>query len=285
MGIKRQVKKQTTTLSKSNKELLSTGCTLLDLALGGGLPFGAVTNIVGDRSAGKTVLASQIVAEFKLRFKDKAVWDYDDAEGGYSLPTEKMFNLIIRNEDDYRSDHVEEVEGRINERAPKLEEGQKYLYVCDSVEGLQSLAEVKYGELVAKAMKEGKEAPGTYGQDKAKYMNQILRNRFVKKKNMLTIFVSQTRDKIGVTFGAVKTRQCERALEFKSFIVIYMRVAKEITKTIDKKEYTIGAVIETQVKKNKVIGSKFKPLIIMRDQIGIDNVDTNVSFLFDLIDG
>ena len=262
-----------------------TGVTMLDLGLGGGAQWGKIINIVGDRSAGKTILTCEILAKAKGIWGNKLKFVYDDAENGFSIPTERMYGIHIRNQEDYRSNTVEELEVNLAREVESLQADEKLIYILDTVEGLQSEAELKHIEMTRKAIESGKEAPGTYGAEKAKKFNQLLRSKYITDKRVLTVFVSQTRDKMNVTFGSAKTRHCERALEYWSSVIVYLRVAKEITKTIDKKEYTIGAVVEAMIKKNKIIGSKFKPLLILRDGFGVDDVDTNLCFLFDLIDG
>ena len=270
---------------ESTTELLPSGCTLLDLCMGGGFPFGKNTNIVGDRSAGKTILTCKILVNGKKKYGDSLQHVYDDSENGFSFTDEVTEGYHIRDQEDYRSDTVEELKDNLKKKVEELSPAEKLIYVVDTVEGLQSEEELNHEEAKRKARETGKEIKGSYGGQKAAHMNQILKSKHIQQSNVMSIFVSQTRDKIGVTFGSVKTRHCEKALEFYSSIILYLRVAREIKKTVKKKEYQIGSIIEIAVKKNKVIGSRFKPLIIMRDGIGIDNTDTNVCFLFDLIDG
>ena len=50
------------TSPKKNYDFIRTGCTLLDCVLGGGWALGKVANIVGDKSAGKTLLAMEAIA-------------------------------------------------------------------------------------------------------------------------------------------------------------------------------------------------------------------------------
>ena len=42
---------------ESSLEFISSGCQLLDKVLGGGYALGRVTNVVGDKSTGKTLLS------------------------------------------------------------------------------------------------------------------------------------------------------------------------------------------------------------------------------------
>jgi len=55
---------------KKSLVTFTSGCSLLDCALGGGWPIGRVSNIVGDKSTGKTLLAIEACANFARRFPD-----------------------------------------------------------------------------------------------------------------------------------------------------------------------------------------------------------------------
>ena len=66
-------------------ELTSTGSDLLDLVAGGGVPWGKMVNIVGDKSTGKTLLMSELIACAHSKYGERLRWHYDDAEAGYSF--------------------------------------------------------------------------------------------------------------------------------------------------------------------------------------------------------
>ncbi len=68
---------------KPNLSFINTGCTILDCALGGGLPLGRIANIVGDKSTAKTALATEVIINFvrayphgKAAYRD-AEWAFD----------------------------------------------------------------------------------------------------------------------------------------------------------------------------------------------------------------
>jgi recombination protein RecA len=65
--------------SQMNVEFLSTGSIAADAALGGGIPKGRITDIVGFASSGKTTLALSTIAELQ-RTKPDAKILYIDAE-------------------------------------------------------------------------------------------------------------------------------------------------------------------------------------------------------------
>jgi RecA/RadA recombinase len=81
---------------RDNILYINTGNTLLDLVVGGapnvlGYPVGKFVNIVGDKSAGKTFLANEMIAYAYHNFdKKKFKWIYDDCEAGYSFDTVSM---------------------------------------------------------------------------------------------------------------------------------------------------------------------------------------------------
>jgi RecA/RadA recombinase len=72
--IKEESKKSAETLTP-RVEFLTTGSTLLNLALSGkgkegGIPRGRIINIVGDGSSGKTLTALEILANAFYRMKE-----------------------------------------------------------------------------------------------------------------------------------------------------------------------------------------------------------------------
>jgi len=60
-------------------QFIPSGCTLLDLALGGGWARNRIINIVGDRSTGKTGLAIETCANFARLYKPENI-RYVEAE-------------------------------------------------------------------------------------------------------------------------------------------------------------------------------------------------------------
>ena len=83
-------------------DFIPTGCTLLDCVLGGGWPLGRISNVVGDKAVGKTLLAIEACAyAFPWRrshFLDSlaaghwtALWRDDAGElVGYQQQTREM---------------------------------------------------------------------------------------------------------------------------------------------------------------------------------------------------
>ena len=89
---------------KKGYSFVSSGCTLLDCALGGGFPLGRIVNIVGDKSTAKTALATEALINFISAYPD-GVPAYRDTESAFDqpyaeamgLPLEKVNFLALRN--------------------------------------------------------------------------------------------------------------------------------------------------------------------------------------------
>ena len=67
---------------KDHLQFFSSGCAVMDEALGGGYVLGRVANIVGDRSAGKTLKAMEQAANFLQEYPDGWV-RYGEAEAAF----------------------------------------------------------------------------------------------------------------------------------------------------------------------------------------------------------
>lgn len=103
---------------KQPVEKFSSGCTVFDLILGGGLPVGKIVNIVGDNSSGKTLLACEAIAAARKHFGDKLRWRYDDAEAGFSFDSELLYGFEIVDPDKAPSATIEEFELNLHKEAP-----------------------------------------------------------------------------------------------------------------------------------------------------------------------
>jgi len=133
---------------KSKDLIISTGSTLLDLAIfggrvrGGGLPGGLIVEIFGEAQLGKTAVLAEIcgcsqAAGGTVRFADpEARLDREYAEiYGVNLPEDKY----------WRPSLVEEVFDDIREWNPP-NEGTVSIYGCDSLAALSSKLEMEKGD-------------------------------------------------------------------------------------------------------------------------------------------
>lgn len=221
----------------------SSGCQLLDCALGGGWAEGRFLNLVGDKSTGKTLLAIEACANFARKYpkglitylEAEAAFDEDYAES-LGFPVERV--RFIRDARDVES-WYEDMEKLMKE----MEEGPPVLYVVDSLDALSDRAELAR-----------KIDDGTYAMGKSKKLSEIFR-RMVgqwEDKNLTVLVVSQVRENIGVTFGEKYTRAGGKSLDFYASQVVWLANMGQIKKTRKSIERTVGVKVRAKLKKNKV---------------------------------
>lgn len=231
--------------AKTNLKFISSGCPVLDAALGGGWVLGRVANIVGDKSAGKTLLAMEAMANFLRTYPDgwcryaeaEAAFDEEYAEG-LGIPIDR----IILNEPGKPLETVEDWERDLKHHLNKFK-GRPGLYIEDSLDALSDEAEEKreFGE-------------GTYGGTKPKLIGQLFRQNIatLEQQEVCLIIVSQLRDKLNVTFGETKTRSGGRALDFYASQIVWLAEIEKMKRVMDKIERVVGIKVRAKVKKNKV---------------------------------
>ena len=259
-------------------EFFSTGCTTLDLALGGGIAEGRVMNIVGDKSTGKTLLAIEAAANFHKKHPTAEI-HYAEAEAAFDKPYAATMGLPLEavrfvGEDEDGSfgvDTVEDVFNDIERVISKLKKNQPALYILDSLDALSDIAELKR-----------KIDEGTYGT-KAAQIGKLFRKlvRKMKRKRLTLIIVSQIRDNIGVVYGKQHKRSGGRALDFYATHVVWLTHINRLTRTRKKVKRAVGVNVQAAVEKNKV-GPPFRscmfPIIF---SYGIEDSVACVNFLND----
>ncbi len=273
---------------KPNRLYYPTGCDILDLTIGEtegyGFQGGSILNIVGDSGSGKSFLACECVACMFHNEKEKE-WFYDDCESGFTFNTKKLYNFDIipdNIKDKKRSETVQELHCNSVLFFDRVKTGIKSIYICDSLDGLKSKESKNRSEERIKDFKKGKDhkEEGTYNVEKPKYLSQSFFPDIadkIDKKDGFFIVVSQTRDKIGSMFKS-KTRAGGKALDFYSHYIMWVR---EICK-IEKKGIPIGVVIGIKFRKAKNDRPFRQCMITIYFDYGIDNIGSNIDYLYDL---
>lgn len=252
-------------------EFIPSGCHLLDCVLGGGWPLSRISNIVGDKSTGKTLLAIEACNSFMRRYP-KAMPKYREAEAAFDqsyaqsigMPIDKVdfgFDRDVNTIEDFYTDLVEYL---------KELDGQPGLYILDSLDALSSEAEMK---------REFNE--GSYNLDKAKQMGQVFR-RIVRELNRTKthlMIISQERDNIGVTFGKKSTRSGGRALDFFASQCIWLARIKTNEQTISGVKRPISLDIRAKAEKNKIAVPLRQCDFTLRFNFGIDDLRSSLDFL------
>ena len=187
---------------------------------------------------------------------------------------------------------IEELDAKVSMFLDSLDEDEIGIYAVDSLDGLANNAKMAMSEEREKLLVQGKEVvnKGTYDLEKNKFLSQQFfptqANR-IEDKQAILLIVSQVReklnapaftDKMEVTGGKALTFYCHTRL-------VTARICK-ITKTVTvdgvEKEIEIGGVYEVKTKKSKTPRPYRSCRIVVYYEIGIDEIGSNIDYLFDL---
>lgn len=248
---------------------VSSGCALLDCVLGGGYVLGRITNIAGDKSTGKTLLAIEASANF-LQAYPEGVIRYAEAEAAFDQQYAEALGMPVQSVQ--FADNVFTVEDFFEDVEETLKKVGDHpcVYILDSLDALSDRAEQKR-----------KIDEGSYGAEKAKKMGELFRRLVQKIENsrMLLVIISQIRDKIGVTFGKTTMRSGGRALDFYASQCLWLAEVEKLKRTIGGHERVTGIRVRAKAEKNK-IGLPYRecefPVLF---GYGVDDLTANVEWL------
>ena len=258
---------------KPNIDFISSGCQLLDLALGGGWAERRVANVVGDKSTGKTLLMIEACANFINKYP-KGLVRYRESESAFDTPYAGALGMPL-DRVDFGNKPLETVEDLFEDLQALAAKPKAYpqLYIVDSLDALSDRAEM-----------ERDIDEGSYGASKAKVLSQMFRRVIgpLERANITLLVVSQVRDKIGISFGRKTTRSGGKALDFYASHVVYLSQIKRLQKTIRKVERPIGVRIKAMVDKNK-IGLPFRQAEFnIMFGYGVDDVEASARWLHEI---
>ncbi len=225
---------------------IDTGCSLLNCVISGktdgGYPCGRITNIVGDKSTGKTLLAIEACANFARQYPDGKIY-YNETESAFDKPYAASLGMPIERIEFAPSCYTVEDWYEHLVSVIEQEHSKPILYILDSLDALSDSAELARGI-----------GDATMGQNKAKKMSELFRrmNQKMSEANLTLIIISQVRAKIGVAFGRKVTRSGGHALDFFASIVLFLAHIKQLKKTKKKVVRPTGIVIRVKCDKNKV---------------------------------
>jgi recombination protein RecA len=219
--------------SKEPIEVIPTGSTALDVALGvGGLPRGRVVEVYGPESSGKTTLTLHAVANAQRAGGTVAFVDAEHAlDPEYAKKLGVDIDQLILSQPDNGEQALEIVDMLVRS-------GALDLIVIDSVAALVPRAEI-----------EGEMGDSHVGLQ-ARLMSQALRKitSALNQSKTTAIFINQLREKIGVMFGSPETTTGGRALKFYASVRIDIRRIE----TLKDGTEAVGNRTRVKVVKNKV---------------------------------
>ncbi len=258
----------------SSFTFVHSGAKTLDRVLGGGWPLSRVSNIVGDKSTGKTLLAIEAMTNFADIMPKRVKARYAETEAafdeGYAQALGMPLNRVSRPKRKERIETVEDFYYDLQEYIRSSSDGG--LYILDSLDALSDDAEID--RELDKA---------TYGAAKAKMMSQIFRriNGKVQASNVHLMVISQTRANIGVAFGKTYSRSGGKALDFYASQILYLAHKGEISFTRHGVKRSVGVDIKVKCTKNK-IGMPFRtcnfPILF---GYGIEDICASINWLLE----
>lgn len=212
------------------EEAIHTGLPALDWAIGiGGVPRGRITEVVGDKSTGKTTLAMTLIASaqkegFKCVFADaENALNFTKAEN-LGVDLDKLIVLHASFGEEYL-DAIEEI----------VKAGKTDLIVVDSVDALTPREEI-----------ENTMEQKTIGA-KSRMLGKFLRKIIVllRQNRVALVLLNQTRMNIMTGF---ETTPGGKALEYYKSVQVKLRQ----TMALKQGEKTVGIKIKGKITKNKM---------------------------------
>lgn len=274
-------------------DYLSTGSTCLNLACTGnpflGLLKGHYYFFVGDSQSGKTWFTLTFFAEAAMNKSfDSYRFIHDDVEGGALMDIARYFGerTLKRLEPPRQDKHgpqssrtIEEfydnVDDAINAKTP-------FIYILDSMDGLDSMPSMDKFQSNKKARRTGKETTGSFGDGKANINSQNIRRvvSALPDTGSILIIINQTRDNLGFGFKK-KTKSGGHSLDFYACMTFWSSIFKKIKPNIKGKTREIGRVCKIEVTKNRIAGKDRVVYVPIYPSIGIDDIGGCVDYLVD----
>jgi RecA/RadA recombinase len=225
----------------------SSGCRTLDLELGGGWAEQRPSNIIGDSSTGKTLLAVEAGVNF-IRKYPKGHVRYREREAAFSrFYIANKLGMPLTGFDISDNEHpsatIEDLYEELEYRVEKAKSPE--LMVVDSLDAYSTRKEL------ARAI--DKQA---YATEKAKQLSALFRriNWAMSEKHITLMIVSQVRANIS-GFGREWERSGGRALQFYCSQVVVLKPAwpnGKIVRAHKEIKRVIGINVQAYIDKNKV---------------------------------
>jgi len=263
---------------KEITNMVSTGSTLLDLAISGGvskyggIPSGIIIELYGEESTGKSAIVAETCANIQNN-NGKVL--FQDPEARLDFQFCKIFGFSIKeDEENYtRPDTIEEVFKNASSFAQKEKKsGIINLVATDSLAALSTEFEMK------------NEQGDKMGGARSKAFSTFLRKtgRIFKQTDCIMICTNQAREAIG-QYGSRITTSGGHAIKHWATIRIYIKQAIKIVKKkkVGGKEINrvIGIKSLCRIEKNSCDIPYREAEINIIFRYGIDDIRGNLEFL------
>lgn len=257
-------------------QTVSTGCTLLDLAIsggvkrGGGLPGGILVEIFGPPSCGKTVLLCELASAVQRQGGEV---EFFDPEARLNKQFAKMFGLNVHNMAYSMPNTIPEVFTPIRKWKPKNSDVINGVF-ADSLAALSTEMEM--------------DDKDQYGMRRAKEFSEQLRKtcRVLTAHNLLMVCSNQVRENVGATQWEPKFKTSGgQGIPFYASLRLRCSNPKKIKREKTVHGQTVNRIIgvETDVEVHK--SSLWKPYhsatVPILFDYGIDDIRANLQFVKD----
>lgn len=255
---------------------IHTGSTMLNLGLTGrttgGWPLGRSSNVVGDKSTGKTLLAIEAASMFLgappkgidyphvLYLEGEAAFDLDYA-AALGLPVDQVTLEALTT--------IEQLYTKLENVCKIKARSHGNLVIVDSLDSIDAQAEL------TKNLDDG-----TYDMGKQKQLGRIFR-RLVKPmadSNTHLMIISQIRHNItNMPFSPKWRRSGGKALDFYCSHIVWLHEIKKLK--AEATSWVYGVNINAKINKNKVAPPFREVLFPLLFTFGIDDVTSLINFL------
>lgn len=260
---------------ESNRTFISTGSTLLDLAIsggiikGGGLPGGTSVVAFGPSGGGKTALACEVAGSI---VRQGGELKYRDSEGRLDAPFAKNFDLDVTKIDLKRTRTVKTTFADIHKWKPDTSKINGF--VIDSLASLSTEMELDDGDKM--------------GMRRAKEFSEEFRKCTVPvhEQNIILFCTNQIREKADAQkYERKDINPGGKAIEFYADLILRFSGIKKIKKEFKfgKKEQkeVIGMEATIEVDKSSIWKPHRTAPIIIYFDYGIDDVRANLQYVKD----
>lgn len=248
-------------------ERISTGCLVLDKILGGGLPVGRMTEIYGDNSTGKSLIAAQVAA---VAQESGHIVAYVDTEAAVSLDIMKAVGVNVDELLYIAPDTVEDVfkffEACIESKRKHFPD-KVLVLIWDSIAATSVDMEIE--------AEFGKSMMGRHALAISQGMRKI--NRVWSKDKICALFLNQTREKIGIMFGDKVATFGGKAIGFYASVRVQLRLVGKIKAG----RKVIGVDTKANVVKNKTAHPYQEAVLPIYFGHGIDDTWATLNYLID----
>lgn len=289
---------------------IRTGCDMLDILLGGkkdtfGIQAGTILGVWGDSGSGKSFIVNEMIAANHYRNPGKFKWLDSDSENGNKFDCGKLYGMEMTSEGHtihgyikgdrgamkpvdvtfHRNTTVQEMDASLSLFLSSLKEDEYAIYAQDSLDAIKDVGDEEAMQERMAKMVDGKEVTnkGSYNMGKQKFLSSFFADHVndLGVKNCLLLIVSQYRAKIGGMVPNQKTVSGGTALKYYCNTILDLTVLHKIVVS----GRWIGSVVRARTKnKSRTERPGREVLYTVYFTRGIDNVGSNIDFLYDLRD-